>query len=66
MALEGKSPSGKKKSGLGKSSKSVMSLEDVNKMVAGIGNLDDDDDEDDDGDFSDMDEDELLGELQVI
>ncbi len=54
MALEGVSP------GVGGRGKAPLSVADVNKMVAGIGEVGDED-----SDLSDIDEDELLGELQV-
>ncbi len=55
MALEGVSPGG------GGRGKAPLSVADVNKMVAGIGEVGDED-----SDLSsDLDEDELLGELQV-
>lgn len=69
LALEGKAP--KKKGGhSSKAGQERMTMEQLDKMVAGldkIGDDDDDDDGDDDGggDLSDMDDDELLGELQV-
>ncbi len=68
MALEGKSPGKKGKSS---SKKAAMSMADVDKMMAGLGNIgegdDGLDDDDDDGgdDDDDVDDAELLGELQV-
>ena len=55
LALQGKSP-GKK----GKSAKGMMSLEDVDKMMAGLDDIGEGDDDDDSND-----DDDLLGELQV-
>ena len=61
MALQGKSP-GKK----GKAPKGTMSLEDVDKMMAGLDDIGEDDDNDDDIDDDDEDMEELLGELKVV
>lgn len=66
LALEGKAP--KKKGGhSSKAGQERMTMEQLDKMVAGLDKIGDDDDGDDDGggDLSDMDDDELLGELQV-
>ena len=61
LAMQGVSPSpGKGKQGGGKA---PMSVEQINKMVAGIEGMGEGDD--DLSDLSDLDENELLGELQV-
>ena len=59
--MQGVSP-GSSKGGQG-GGKAPMSVEQINKMVAGIGGLGEGDD--DLSDLSDLDEEELLGELQV-
>ena len=63
MALEGKSP-GKG----GKSPKSggsgMMSMDELDNIVAGLDGMGEEEGEDED--MSDIDEDELLGELKVI
>lgn len=61
MALEGKAPKkgGKSKSGKG----GAFSMADVDSMLAGIGDIGEGDD--DDEDMSDIDDEALLGELQV-
>ena len=60
LALEGKSP---KKGGKSPKSGGKMSMGEVDKMVAGIQDIGEGDD--DLSDLSDVDENELLGELQV-
>ena len=62
LALSGKSPGKKGKSA---SKKPMMSMQDMDKMMADLENIGEgDDDEEGDGDL-DEDDEELLGELQV-
>ena len=63
LALEGKSPGKKGKSPSSK--KGVMSMEDVDKMMVGLGNIGEDDGDDDADVDVDEDDEELLGELRV-
>ncbi len=58
MAMEGVSPG----SGGGRGKKTPMSVADIDKLVAGLDDVGEGDS--DDSDFSD--EDQLLGELQVL
>jgi len=63
LALEGKSPA-KKGKGKSASKKPMMSMQDVDKMMAGLEGIGEgEDNEDDDGDLDE--DEELLGELQV-
>ena len=63
MALQGKVP---QKAGKSKAGKGVPSMADVDSMLAGIGNIGDVGESGDDEDMSDLDEEDLLGELQVV
>ena len=64
LALEGKSPSKKEKAALGTKKAGVMSLDQIGSLVAGlkdVGDCEGDGDEE-----SDIDEDELMGELEEL
>lgn len=64
LALEGKSPG---KGGKGsKSGSGVMSMDDLDKMMASAHKMGEEDDDVEDEDLSDIDDDELLGELKVM
>lgn len=64
LALEGKSPA--KGGKAAKSGSGMMSMDDLDKVMASADKIGDDDGDDDDEDLSDIEDDELLGELKVI
>lgn len=67
LALEGKSPSkGGKKSSKSGGNDGMMSMDELDKVMASAGKMGEDDDYgEEEEELSDMDDDELLGELKV-